>query len=278
MTNLLEEIREISEDAASELESIGFISDTDIKSLNRQDLLELLPGKHNLRLRKQIYEYICNLQPNNKVERENPPVRANEDANTANSGSSSANSENSNSGTFAFLSHLLPPSLQRQASSGSATTAQTKTNTNPTAKTQLATVRYKMVVSGKTLDKHRDIIEKLNGPVPRCNVFLKLHEATDESCQVILLFCPVVSRMGTDLDAAQRKISSEKPLIVVAMHHMHTPTSLPAPKTRFIHDLGVNVFFHETVNGLLNCPQNEAAITEMKTKLFEYSTKRISPN
>ncbi|XP_020774783.2 uncharacterized protein LOC110155057 isoform X2 [Boleophthalmus pectinirostris] len=249
MTNLLEEIREISEDAASELESIGFISDTDIKSLNRQDLLELLPGKHNLRLRKQIYEYICNLQPNNKVERENPPVRANEDANTANS-----------------------------ASSGSATTAQTKTNTNPTAKTQLATVRYKMVVSGKTLDKHRDIIEKLNGPVPRCNVFLKLHEATDESCQVILLFCPVVSRMGTDLDAAQRKISSEKPLIVVAMHHMHTPTSLPAPKTRFIHDLGVNVFFHETVNGLLNCPQNEAAITEMKTKLFEYSTKRISPN
>ncbi|KAK7906946.1 hypothetical protein WMY93_015558 [Mugilogobius chulae] len=65
--SLLKQIKDISEEAASELKSADFKTDEDIRSLNRQDLLELLPGKKNLKCRKQIYELIHTLpRPNNK--------------------------------------------------------------------------------------------------------------------------------------------------------------------------------------------------------------------
>ncbi|XP_072307483.1 uncharacterized protein [Eucyclogobius newberryi] len=249
---LLDRIRGMSEDAARELENVGFTSDSDIRSLNRQDLLELLPGKNYLRLRKNIYEDICN-------------PKANEDNYAANSGSRSA-SENFHIGLFPCWSNLWPYQKQDPAP-----VSQPKHQNIP--KLQFASVLYKMVVSGKTLDTHLDIIKRVNGPVPGLRVDLQLKEATsDNENQVLIVFCPVVSRVGTDVNAALQGIRSDKPIIIVAMHHLHTPAQFPAP-TGLNVALAVNIFFHET-KGLLECPQNEEAITEMRTKLLEFNTKR----
>ncbi|KAK7906947.1 hypothetical protein WMY93_015559 [Mugilogobius chulae] len=141
----------------------------------------------------------------------------------------SADSENSHSGQsyFSYLSGLFP---RRQ---GSVTATQPKHNINPMTKVPIASVTYKMVVSGKTLGAHLEIIQRINGLVSEQAFCLQLQETKEEDSQVIIVFCPVVSRVGTDIDAALQGLSSNnKPVIVVAMHHMHTPTGLPPPRTR----------------------------------------------
>lgn len=135
------------------------------------------------------------------------------------------------------------------------------------------------IVHGNTLGRHVDVLKKLNGPVPGpepLSLHLKETQHENES-QVNIVFCPVVSRVGTDVEAALRDITSDKPLILVVMYHMHTPTGLPAPGSNSIVSFGINVFFHES-SGLLDCSENTEAINELKLKLLEYSTKKSRKN
>lgn len=135
-----------------------------------------------------------------------------------------------------------------------------------------ASVRYKMVVSGNTLDRHLDMMEKLKSDVRGC---LNLQETQrDEDSQVIIVFCPVVSRAGTDVETALQGVSGGKPVILVMMHHSRNAHTPPIVKPR-CHDvvLVVNVFFHETVPGLLKCSHNDEAIVLIQTKLKSFTTK-----
>lgn len=43
-------------------------------------------------------------------------------------------------------------------------------------------------------------------------VGLKQEETSAEDCQVIIAFCPITSRVGTDIDAALNQITSRKAL------------------------------------------------------------------
>ncbi|KAJ0026966.1 hypothetical protein NQD34_017966 [Periophthalmus magnuspinnatus] len=297
MTHLLGQIKQINERAAWELEREGFTKDQDIRSLDRQDLLELLPGKDKLRVRKQIHELIRSSPPSNEKysvdailknirglippdslsnalsdngplekylsllkghryqlmsvlemieaqidllerERGNPDAGKRNDVFNTNTVSTVYTVNTPSTNTGSWTSWLFPPQKRGNVPSAaanapdSATGFQSKINTSLRTKPQIATVMYKMVVCGKTLDKHLDIIEKLKGPVPGHNINLQLQEVTDLNYQVILLFCPVVSRAGTDVEAALREISSHKPLILVVMHHMHSPTSVAGPKNK----------------------------------------------
>lgn len=136
-----------------------------------------------------------------------------------------------------------------------------------------ANVTYKMVVSGNTLDRHLDMMGKLKNDVRDS---LNLQESQhEEHSQVIIVFCPVVSRAGTDVETALQNVSSgAKPVILVMMHHSRNAQTSPIVKPQCYHNvvLVVNVFFHETVPGLLKCPQNDEAMLSVQTKLQLFST------
>lgn len=342
MSNLLDEIRGISKEAAHELECAGFKVDSDISALDRQDLFELLPGKDKLRVRKEIHKLICRKPKDETIlkdrkdfflsdlladgftdkdallealrkmkacthelidlletNRAGPPKKpgnqeAVNNASSARHGQSSEGSASDSSSSnlprfslspwnifsnrsFSFLS----PSAEAKDTSGPIANETNKAVCNIISKAPTVmkkTVMYKMVVSGKTLEKHLDVIKRLSGQVPGHSVSLQLTESQrDEDSKVTIVFCPVVSRVGTDIDVALQGISSDKPIIVVAMHHLHTATSMPPPPTMSRVELGVNVFFHES-RGLLDCSQNDNAINEIKVKLLEYSSKRSYMN
>lgn len=70
--------------------------------------------------------------------------------------------------------------------------------------------------------------------------------------------------------------AGDKPVILVLMHH--TREAKNAPSARSCSDfpnlvLHVSVFYHDTMHGLLNCQENEEAVSEMQRKLLEYSIK-----
>lgn len=53
-----------------------------------------------------------------------------------------------------------------------------------------------LLVCGRTLEAHKQIFGQLRG----------VQESHMSDCQLILAFCPVVSRAGTDIEEALRKI------------------------------------------------------------------------
>ncbi|KAL6463361.1 hypothetical protein MHYP_G00277520 [Metynnis hypsauchen] len=62
-------------------------------------------------------------------------------------------------------------------------------------------LRYFTIVSGQTLNCHEEFKRQLQDKVSG------LQEVSErEECDVILLFCPVVSRAGTDIKAALEKL------------------------------------------------------------------------
>ena len=64
-----------------------------------------------------------------------------------------------------------------------------------------------------------------------------------------------------------------EPIIVVLMHHGHIVKVVPKVNLPYYKAaLVVNVFFHETIPGLLKCPQNDEAIASIKAKLQSLST------
>ncbi|KAL3052692.1 hypothetical protein OYC64_005262 [Pagothenia borchgrevinki] len=71
--DLLEEIRNRDRDAAVVLREADLCSDSDIRSLTREELLELFPGTKNFKLRRRIFEMIQNQKP----VKQPPPTRVN---------------------------------------------------------------------------------------------------------------------------------------------------------------------------------------------------------
>uniref|UniRef100_A0A096LTP9 Uncharacterized protein n=2 Tax=Poecilia formosa TaxID=48698 RepID=A0A096LTP9_POEFO len=88
-----------------------------------------------------------------------------------------------------------------------------------------------------------------------------------EESSVVIVFCPITSRVGSDVESAMTnpKVSSlDKPVILVLMHHTRDPDySTAGTKWSEVYKnvkLDVHVLFHETLPGLLNCQQNDQAI------------------
>uniref|UniRef100_A0A1A8F9V1 Uncharacterized protein n=1 Tax=Nothobranchius korthausae TaxID=1143690 RepID=A0A1A8F9V1_9TELE len=65
MSVLLEKIRNIDTNAANHVKEAGFTSDSEIRSLTREDLQEIFPGLEKTSMRKRIFETISNTDPTN---------------------------------------------------------------------------------------------------------------------------------------------------------------------------------------------------------------------
>lgn len=67
--------------------------------------------------------------------------------------------------------------------------------------------------------------------------------------------------------------AGDKDVILVVMHHTRDPKN--ATSMRTWEDLSkvvlhVSISYHETMGGLLNCQENNAAASEIQKKLLEY--------
>lgn len=123
-----------------------------------------------------------------------------------------------------------------------------------------AKVKVFPVVAAKTFGADAQILKKVDVEV--CG--------SPADCDVVVVFCPVISRVGSDVDDAMRNIPAgarEKKVILLVMHHSRKDIS--STETQLVHGhqnviQDVHVVYHETVNGLIKCDRNEQAIKIMK--------------
>ena len=69
--------------------------------------------------------------------------------------------------------------------------------------------------------------------------------------------------------------ADDEPVILVLMEHVYEPKPTTHLRTWDHYqriEAHVNVFYHETANGLLKCPENCTAATTIQEKLLKYST------
>ncbi|XP_071186448.1 uncharacterized protein [Salvelinus alpinus] len=127
-------------------------------------------------------------------------------------------------------------------------------------------MKYYTVETGNTLDSRIQFMRRLNNTT-RCYTEVKSPVESD----VIMAFCPIVSRAGTDIEAALQQIPTGKDVILVVLHHTFNPDYTVPDSSRLVTRsdviLTVDCLFHESQGGLLNCPHNDAAVKQIRQKL-----------
>ncbi|XP_028249992.1 uncharacterized protein LOC114426652 [Parambassis ranga] len=137
-------------------------------------------------------------------------------------------------------------------------------------------VIYSYVVTGETFGAHNTIVEKVEKR--HWTSTTQVESTTNvQECDIIIVFCPITTRVGSDVEAVKRYAavsSNNKPVIVVLMHHTRDKEFSPGERKwfddpRFV--LEVHVLFHQTQRGLLQCAQNDQAVTEIQGELYRHS-------
>uniref|UniRef100_A0A3P8T3H2 Uncharacterized protein n=1 Tax=Amphiprion percula TaxID=161767 RepID=A0A3P8T3H2_AMPPE len=101
-----------------------------------------------------------------------------------------------------------------------------------------------------------------------------------EQCDYLLVFCPVASRVGTDISEALDHIPAGKQAVLVVMHHTFNHHHVIAASSRLVQNpnilLTVDCLFHD--NKLLNCDLNSRmwhevynllGVSQVKTRFTE---------
>ncbi|TDH00692.1 hypothetical protein EPR50_G00191280 [Perca flavescens] len=114
-------------------------------------------------------------------------------------------------------------------------------------------------LAGKTNDAHHDLVENLIA----CG---QTEVQSPEESDYLLVFCPIASRVGTDISEAMDNMPGDKPAILVVMHHTFSPDHVVAPSMRQVNNpavlLTVDVLFYE--RKLLKCNCNDIAWHEVQ--------------
>ncbi|XP_063079738.1 uncharacterized protein LOC134469420 [Engraulis encrasicolus] len=127
---------------------------------------------------------------------------------------------------------------------------------------QTPVVRVFVLVLGNTLGCHERFLELLSPHV----TLVRGHSPEDSD--VILAFCPIVSRVGTDIGAALNKIPEYKPAVLVVFHHTFDKDYVIPNTGRFTTERRiptVDCLFSDS--GLLATPQHDKAVEDMLTHL-----------
>ncbi|XP_069371082.1 uncharacterized protein [Paralichthys olivaceus] len=122
--------------------------------------------------------------------------------------------------------------------------------------------KFLVVLSGKTNNTHEDIVQMIQN-----SGHVKVQ--TPEDCDYCLLFCPITSRVETQVDSSLRLLT-EKPAILVVMYHTFNPDYVTPENHRLgVVDprvrLTVSYLFHE--QRLLRCNHNDIARFELRKYL-----------
>ncbi|XP_067458865.1 stonustoxin subunit alpha-like isoform X2 [Thunnus thynnus] len=130
-------------------------------------------------------------------------------------------------------------------------------------------------VTDQTFGAHQVLLDKVKN-MKWTTVTVETTRDLQES-HVVIVFCPIMSRVGSDVDAAMTDITGscgQKPVILVLMHHTRdVDYSTDGTRWSDVYDnvvLDVHVLFHKTKNGLLTCPKNHQAVTQIQRELQKY--------
>ncbi|KAG5276939.1 hypothetical protein AALO_G00111630 [Alosa alosa] len=130
-------------------------------------------------------------------------------------------------------------------------------------------VKIFVTQSGNTLNSHKDFLKRLRH-------HRKIKEKEVHECDVILAFCPIVSRLGTDIEAALKIFKGHstpsKPIIVVVLHHTYERDEVVPDSNKYAttNICIVNSLFHESEGLLKNCKLNSEAINITSQKLKDF--------
>ncbi|XP_030628812.1 uncharacterized protein LOC115810911 isoform X2 [Chanos chanos] len=118
-------------------------------------------------------------------------------------------------------------------------------------------LKYVTKICGNTLNVHEDFKRRLHEKLEcLCEV------DSEMECDFILAFCPVVSRAGTDIEAALEKIPDFKPSVLVVLHYTRDSDAIVPDCSSYTTNrnilTAVNCLFHEDY-GLLRCQRNISA-------------------
>ncbi|XP_039620661.1 uncharacterized protein LOC120536403 [Polypterus senegalus] len=137
---------------------------------------------------------------------------------------------------------------------------------------------YKVLVievvgSDKIGNTEEIFLNELSKKLKINNIRIQKAQLDNESRNLVLLFCPVVTRIGNDIAVALKKVSSNKKIILVVMYHTSNPDYRVADSSRFVDQknvvLTVDCLFHETT-GLLNCNLNKESSHKVFYFIYSY--------
>ncbi|XP_070843819.1 uncharacterized protein [Chaetodon trifascialis] len=119
--------------------------------------------------------------------------------------------------------------------------------------------KFFVMLAGNTNGAHLIIVEDLK-------YFGQTEVESPERSDYILLFCPIASRVGTDISEALETVPGGEPVMLVVMHHTFSPNYVLAESRRQVNNpsvrLTVDCLFHE--GQLLTCERNDRAWSEIK--------------
>ncbi|XP_016378616.1 uncharacterized protein LOC107716634 [Sinocyclocheilus rhinocerous] len=286
---LLQQINAISQ--SSVLDDVG-IDDAQVFTLTREDLNELFPGIKNFQLRRTIMALITDTVKDSLRPGPETFAGALEHLMHKNKSNDAAVQDVLKESLRAFrevedqlkaaqaslkpyievLNSFTEASARQEDWDTEGTSSRRKFPssfqkdlTPPTIQTTFEpSVRVLPLVCGQTLGTDRHILAQLKG----------VRESELRDCQLILVFCPVVSRAGTDIEEALKKISADKPAVLVTMHHTFNPNyvcpsfNVASSQVNIVEH--VNVLFHDSYHGLLGCPANNNAMIKLQSVLNWY--------
>ncbi|ROL55425.1 hypothetical protein DPX16_20801 [Anabarilius grahami] len=106
--------------------------------------------------------------------------------------------------------------------------------------------KYFIIETGKSCNLRNQILHNLLRQIPNLK---EVHSVKD--CDVILVFCTIFSRAGTDIDAALNELnycSASKPAIFMVLHHTFEPEKIIPDSSRYVtrmKTLTVDCLFNE---------------------------------
>lgn len=157
---------------------------------------------------------------------------------------------------------------------------------------KLKALKVEKFTSGQTFGADEALIK----------LILKELKSRKKEKPYIIVFCPITSRVGSDVESALENVKrrthngesqqtaarqDDERIILVLMHHTRDPDYSTAGRiwseTTNNVALDVHVLFHETVPGLLACSQNDKAVHQMvnilkKQKKKQKQNKLIKPD
>ncbi|XP_060768087.1 uncharacterized protein LOC132875345 [Neoarius graeffei] len=108
----------------------------------------------------------------------------------------------------------------------------------------------------------------------------ELQEVHSEAeCDIILVFCPVITAHAYDINAALEKlnqISDTKPAVLVVLHHTFNPEYVVPDSSRSVNrdnTITVDCLFHED-HGILQCKKNEVSLKRIVTYIKTQTHKQ----
>ncbi|XP_053086563.1 uncharacterized protein LOC113531247 isoform X2 [Pangasianodon hypophthalmus] len=133
--------------------------------------------------------------------------------------------------------------------------------------------KFLVLLFGNTFDAHKKIVDHLKNQRPD----LQEVQTVDE-CDFILVFCPVVSRAGTDIEAAVKKLQNAagtKPAVLVVLHHTFDPDCVVPDSSRVVtrkNSITVDCLFHEDQR-LLQCHKNDESLARITNIIKSQASK-----